>query len=198
MQQDIKTVAIYARVSTKEQTPENQLLDLRRYAAAHNWTVQAEYVDHGVSGTKESRPALNLMMDAVRKRKVDCILVWRFDRFARSIGHLVLALEEMRARGVQFVSYQENIDTSTPLGKAVYLIVGAVAELERNIIIERIHCSLRRARAEGKVLGRRPTLFAKDVTPLRAQGVPVPEIAKRFGVTRQTVYNVLRKQKTVA
>ena len=110
-------VAIYARVSTSDQSTESQLLDLRRYVRERGWTLFNEYTDNGVSGTKDSRPALNQLMDAAKKRRFDTVLVWRFDRFARSTKHLILALEEFRGLGIDFVSYQENIDTSSPPGK---------------------------------------------------------------------------------
>ena len=113
-------IGIYARVSTRDQCCDLQLRDLRAYCAARQLTVVREYVDAGVSGTKDSRPQLNELMDDARKRKLDAVLVWRFDRFARSTKHLLLALEEFRSLGVQFISYQENIDTSSPLGQALF------------------------------------------------------------------------------
>ena len=125
--------AIYARVSTSEQSPELQLRDLRQYAEARG-LESSEYVDSGYSGAKQNRPALDRLMDDARKRRFDCILVWRFDRFARSTKHLLLALEEFRSLGVQFISYQENIDTTSPLGQALFTIVSAVAQLERDLI----------------------------------------------------------------
>ncbi len=112
---DLKRIAIYARVSTTDQSTESQLLDLRRYTRERGWNTFKEYVDEGISGTKDSRPALNELMDDAKKRKFDVVLVWRFDRFARSTKHLILALEEFKNLGIDFVSYQENIDTSSPL-----------------------------------------------------------------------------------
>ena len=125
-------VAIYARVSTSDQSTEVQLLDLRRYVADRRWQVFEEYCDDGISGSKDSRPALNKLMDDARKRRFDVVLVWRFDRFARSTKHLILALEEFRNLGIDFISYQENIDTSSPLGGAIFTIISAVAQLERD------------------------------------------------------------------
>jgi len=119
-------IGIYARVSTKDQSCELQLRDLRTYCAARGFSVVREYVDVGESGAKDSRPQLNELMAAARKRQLDAVLVWRFDRFARSTKHLLLALEEFRSLGVQFISYQENIDTSSPLGQALFTIVSAV------------------------------------------------------------------------
>ena len=124
-------VALHARISTSDQTTESQLLDLRRYVQDRGWQVFQEYTDNGISGTKDNRPALNRLVDDARKRRFDVVLVWRFDRFARSTKHLILALEEFRNLGIDFVSYQENIDTSSPLGGAIFTIISAVAQLER-------------------------------------------------------------------
>jgi DNA invertase Pin-like site-specific DNA recombinase len=129
-------VGVYARVSTKDQSCEMQLRDLRSYCAARQLIVVREYVDWGESGAKDSRPQLNDLMGDARKRKLDAVIVFRFDRFARSTTHLLLALEEFRSLGVQFISYQENIDTGTPLGQAIFTIISAVAQLERNLILE--------------------------------------------------------------
>ena len=142
-------VAIYARVSTTDQSTDSQLLDLRRYVSERGWHTFREYTDNGISGTKDSRPALNQLMDDAKKRRFDVLLVWRFDRFARSTKHLILALEDFRNLGVDFVSYQENIDTSSPLGSAIFTIISAVAQLERDIIAERVRAGLRRARSSG-------------------------------------------------
>ncbi len=147
-------VALYARVSTTDQSTDSQLLDLRRYVSERGWNIFTEYVDEGISGTKDSRPALNDLMNDARKRRFDVVLVWRFDRFARSTKHLILALEEFRNLGIDFVSYQENIDTSSPLGSAIFTIISAVAQLERDIIAERVKAGLRRAKEDGKKLGR--------------------------------------------
>ncbi len=147
-------VALYARVSTSDQSTDSQLLDLRRYVQDRGWQALNEYCDNGISGTKDSRPALNQLMDDAKKRRFDIVLVWRFDRFARSTKHLILALEEFRNLGIDFVSYQENIDTSSPLGGAIFVIISAVAQLERDIIAERVKAGLRRARENGKRLGR--------------------------------------------
>src|SRR5437870_1398603 len=145
-------VAFYARVSTLDQTPDNQLRDLREYARARGWSSVTEYVDHGVSGTKERRPALDDLMIAVRARKVDVVVVAAFDRFGRSVKHLVEALELFRHLGVEFISLREQIDTGTSLGQAIYVIISAISALERSLIVERVKSGLRRARAEGKRL----------------------------------------------
>jgi DNA invertase Pin-like site-specific DNA recombinase len=144
---------IYARVSTKDQSCDLQLRDLRAYCAARGFASVREFVDVG-SGAKDSRPQLNDLMDAARKRQFDAVVVWRFDRFARSTKHLLLALEEFRSLGIQFSSYQENIDTTSRLGQALFTIVAAVAQLERDLIRERVSAGIRNARANGKKLGR--------------------------------------------
>jgi len=145
-------VALYARVSTTEQSTDSQLLDLRRYVRERGWDIFREFVDEGISGTKDSRPALNELMNDAKKRRFGVVLVWRFDRFARSTKHLILALEEFKNLGIDFVSYQENIDTSSPLGSAIFTIISAVAQLERDIIAERVKAGLRRAKENGKKL----------------------------------------------
>jgi len=133
-----------------------------------------EYVDVGESGAKDSRPRLNELMAAARKRQIDAVLVWRFDRFARSTKHLLLALEEFRSLGIQFVSYQENIDTSSPLGQALFTIVSAVAQLERDLIRERVNAGIRNARASGKHIGRpRGNSPSGFVGAKRSQVIPV-------------------------
>jgi DNA invertase Pin-like site-specific DNA recombinase len=146
-------VGIYARVGTKDQNCELQLRDLRVFCSARNFTVIREYVDIGESGAKDSRPQLNELLADARKRKLDAIIVWRFDRFARSTKHLLLALEEFRSLGVQFVSYQENIDTSSPLGQALFTIVSAVAQLERDLIRARVSAGVRNARGLRQTTG---------------------------------------------
>jgi len=172
-------VAIYARVSTSEQSAESQLRDLRQYYAARGLEA-AEYVDTGYSGAKQIRPALDRLVEDARKRRLDCVAVWRFDRFARSTKHLLLALEEFRALGVQFISYQENIDTTSPLGQALFTIVSAVAQLERDLIRERVRAGLRNARAKGKTFGRpRAAVDPIAVAALRTEGRSWSEICKK-------------------
>jgi len=185
-------VALYARVSTADQSTDSQLLDLRRYVRERGWNSFKEYVDEGISGTKDSRPALNELMNDAKKRRFDVVLVWRFDRFARSTKHLILALEEFRNLGIDFVSYQENIDTSSPLGSAIFTIISAVAQLERDIIAERVKAGLRRAKENGKKLGRpRATVDTEKIHWLRSKGLSLRAIAKETGVSRTTVSDVL-------
>ena len=178
--------AIYARVSTSDQSPESQLRDLRQYATARGLGV-SEYVDTGFSGAKQSRPALDRLMNDARKRRIDCVLVWRFDRFARSTKHLLLALEEFRALGVQFISYQENIDTTSPLGQALFTIVSAVAQLERDLIRERVRAGLRNARANGKEFGRpRAQVDGDRVAALRSDGLSWSQVCRTLKVSKGT------------
>jgi len=185
-------VALYARVSTSEQNTDSQLLDLRRYTRERGWHIFKEFVDNGISGTKDSRPALNELMNDAKKRRFDTVLVWRFDRFARSTKHLILALEEFRNLGIDFVSYQENIDTSSPLGSAIFTIISAVAQLERDIIAERVKAGLRRAKQNGKKLGRpRGTVDVEEVQRLRSKGLSLRQIGKQLGVSRTTVGQIL-------
>jgi DNA invertase Pin-like site-specific DNA recombinase len=181
-------VGIYARVSTKDQSCGLQLNDLRRYCEARRWTICREFIDEGESGAKESRPALKELMEHARKRKINAVLVWRFDRFARSTKHLLQALEEFRSLGIQFVSYQENIDTSSPLGTALFTIVAAISELERQLIRERVAAGIRNARAAGKRLGRpRREVDRDEILRLRAEGYSLRRIAAVLGVGFGTV-----------
>jgi DNA invertase Pin-like site-specific DNA recombinase len=181
-------IGIYARVSTKDQSCELQIRDLRAYCTARGFDLVREYIDVGQSGAKDSRPELNKLMDDARKRQFDVIIVWRFDRFARSTRHLLTALEEFRSLGIQFISYQENVDTSTPLGQALFTIVSAVAQLERELIRERVSAGIRNARANGKKLGRPKTLVDRaQVLELREQGQSLQQIATRLGIGYGTV-----------
>ncbi|MFZ1137728.1 MAG: recombinase family protein [Candidatus Sulfotelmatobacter sp.] len=185
--------AIYARVSTKDQSCELQLRDLRAFCTARSFTLVREFVDVGESGAKDSRPQLNELMEAARKRQVDAVLVWRFDRFARSTKHLLLALEEFLSLGIQFISYQENIDKTTPLGQALFTIVSAVAQLERDLIRERVTAGIRNARACGKQLGRpRRIVNQEEVHRLRADGARLRQISEKLGVGYGTVRLRLR------
>ncbi len=186
--------AIYARVSTSDQSPQMQLEALREYAERRGFAVVSEFVDHGVSGTKTSRPQLDRLMDAARKRAVDVVCVFRFDRMARSCVHLLRVLEEFNALGVEFVSYSENLDTSTPMGQAMFTIMGALAQLERDVLVERSVEGQRRARARGKHVGRpRLEINPDRVTALRDQGKSQREIAAALGVSRKVVRRVLRE-----
>jgi DNA invertase Pin-like site-specific DNA recombinase len=182
-------VAFYSRVSTLHgQDPELQLRELREYAAARGWTVIGEYTDTGVSGSKESRPGLNQLMSDAHRRKFDAVLVWKLDRFGRSLRHLVNALAELEARGIAFVSLRDNLDLSTPSGRLMFQIIGAMAEFERSLIQERVRAGLRNARAKGKRLGRPRAIVDSDlVIALRAKGLPWRAIAAQLHVGLGTV-----------
>ncbi len=194
-----KTV-VYARVSTRGQNPENQLLALRKYAQARELEIVQFYVDVGQSGGKASRPELDrLMMDA-RRRKFNIVLVARLDRLARSLKQLVMTLDELRELGIAFVSLQEAFDTSTSTGILLFQVVGAIAEFERSLIRERIALGLERARAEGKTIGR--PLGAKvdeqEIRSLRSQGLSLRAIARQVGISHPTVAAILNGKNPTA
>ncbi len=179
-------VALYGRVSTidKGQDPELQLGPLREYVHARGWNVYREYLDEGVSGAKERRPALDQLMTDARQRRFDVVLVWRFDRFARGTRHLINALHEFRHLRIGFCSYSENIDTSSPMGEAMFSIIAAIAQLERDITGERVKAGVARARARGKRLGRPRKVFRRDqVEQLRAEGLSYRQIGKQLGIS---------------
>lgn len=185
----ITRVALYARVSTlNNQDPEMQLGELREYAARRGWQIGGEYTDQGVSGCRESRPALNRLMSDACRRRFDAILVWKIDRFGRSLKHLVNSLAELAALGVAFISLRDNLDLSTPSGRLMFQIIGAMAEFERSLIQERVKAGLRNARAKGRMLGRpRRVVDAVRIAALRAQGAPWRLIARDLGVGEGTV-----------
>jgi DNA invertase Pin-like site-specific DNA recombinase len=187
-----KRAAIYARVSTDRQDLENQLIPLREYCWHRKFDLQRVYSDEGVSGAKSRREGLDALMTAARARYIDVILVARFDRFARSVSHLLSSLEEFQSLGVDFISLNESIDTSTPMGKMVFVVLGAVAELERNLIIERIHAGLNRAKRQGKTLGRPWRIYDREhAQMLYAAGHSISAIAKEAGVSRATLRKCL-------
>jgi len=192
---DSKRVGIYARISTKGkgQTVDTQLLDLRGYCKSRGWKIVTECMDEGVSGSKESRPALKQIMDLARKRKIDVLLVHRFDRFFRSLRQLINTLEELNELGVHFVSFSESLDTSTAQGKLVFSMVSAISGFERSLIIERVNAGLRRARAQGKRLGRPPKPFnVEEARTLRTKGQTFVEIGRYFGISRESVRMALQ------
>jgi DNA invertase Pin-like site-specific DNA recombinase len=186
--------AIYARVSTLNgQTPEMQLRELREYCQRRGWTA-VEYVDVGISGTKEKRPQLDRLLADAHRRHFDAVVVWRFDRFARSVSHLLRALETFRSLGIEFVSLSEQVDTSTPAGKLVFTVLGAVAELERSLIVERVRAGLRNARAKGKRLGRpRSGVDVAEIRRLRTQGASWRAIGAALGVSAATALQAVAK-----
>jgi DNA invertase Pin-like site-specific DNA recombinase len=183
-------VAIYARVSTtgNGQSPEMQLRELREYCDRRGWPIAGEYVDSGFSGAKDSRPELNKLMADAHQRRFDVVCVWKFDRFARSVSHLLRALETFKALGIEFISFSEQMDTSTPTGRMIFTVLGAVAELERSLIAERVRAGLRNARAKGKRLGR-PTAKVSDIeiNKLLASGFSMQSAGDRLGCSAATV-----------
>lgn len=185
----IPSVAIYARVSTSSQDVDVQLHELREYSVRRHWTVVGEYLDEGVSGSVVSRPALNRLMTAARRRAFDIVLVWKFDRFARSTRHLIFTLEEFRRLDIAFISLTEQIGTGSPLGEAIFAILGALAQFERDLIRERIHAGLRKARAEGKRLGRRPAAVDRlRIAELQRQGLSYRQIGRQLRIPRSTAH----------
>jgi DNA invertase Pin-like site-specific DNA recombinase len=181
--------AVYARVSTTNhgQDVSLQTRELREFAEHRGWQIAGEYVDEGISGAKEKRPELDRLMADAYRRKFDCVIVWKFDRFARSVSHLLRALETFNALGIAFVSLSESLDTSTPAGRMVFTVLGAVAELERSLIAERVRAGLRNARAKGKTLGRpRCIVDSARIARLRAQGVSWRKIARQMGCSAKT------------
>ena len=177
-------VAIYGRVSTTNhgQDVSLQTRDLEQFAQARGWRLVDSYLDLGISGSKDKRPQLDRLMADAHKRRFDIVIVWRFDRFARSVSHLLRALETFNALGIAFVSLSEQMDTTTPTGKMIFTVLGAVAELERSLIVERVRAGLRNARAKGKTLGRpRKIVDATKIAALRAQGRSWRDIAREVG-----------------
>ena len=184
----MKRAAIYARVSTNGQNPDMQLAELRTYCQNRGWEIAGEFVDTGVSGSKEKRPALDRLKAVCRRRSVDAVVVYRYDRFARSLRQLVNALEEFRSLGVDFVSLHEGVDTSTPNGRLVFGIFGSIAEFERELIRDRVRSGLAAAKARGKQLGRpRAVIDINEITRLRASGTSWADIGKALGVGEGTV-----------
>ena len=200
MEREQLKIAIYARVSTKNgQDPEMQIAELREYARNRCWKIAGEYVDKGISGASDSRPELNRLMADASRRRFDVIAVWKFDRFARSVSHLLRALETFRALGIEFVSLSESIDTSTPTGKMVFTVLASVAELERSLIGERVRAGLRNAKARGTRLGR-PAL--KDLSVAEAQRLRAERrrsrmsfkaLAEKYGVSVWTAFQLCKR-----
>ena len=192
-----KRVGLYVRVSTinGHQSPDMQLNDARAYCQLRSWPIIEDYVDRGVSGAKDSRPELDRLMIDARRRKFDVVLVWKFDRFARSTSHLLRALEEFKALNIDFVSLTEGIDTSTPMGKMVFTVLGAVAELERSLIVERVKAGMRTAKSKGHLPG--PKRFHVDVVSIRERmqnGESLRTVAKTLNVSPALLSKRLKQQ----
>jgi DNA invertase Pin-like site-specific DNA recombinase len=190
-------VVLYARVSTSngQQDPEMQLRELRDYVERRGWVIAGEFVDHGVSGSKDSRPSLNRLMADAHARKFDAVLVWKIDRWGRSLKHLVTSLADLDALGIAFVSLRDNLDLTTPSGRLMMQLLGAMAEFERALIQERVKAGLRNARAKGKRLGR-PRVFVSQqrVEMLRGLGLSWRDIAKQMGVGVGTVHRIAQRR----
>jgi len=188
-------VGIYARVSTLiGQSPEMQLAELREYASRRGWEIVGEYVDC-ISGSKESRPELNRLMADAHRRHFDAVLVWKIDRFGRSLKHLVNSLADLDSYGVAFVSLRDNLDLSTPSGRLMFQIIGAMAEFERSLIQERVRAGLRNAKLKGKTLGR-PSLILDSgrIARLRASGASIREISAQLEVSPSTIHKALQQR----
>jgi DNA invertase Pin-like site-specific DNA recombinase len=188
-----KRAAIYCRVSTGEQNVNTQLLDLREMAKQRGYEIVQEYSDV-ISGAKSKRPGLDQLMADARRRRFDIVLVAAFDRVARSVKHFLEVLDELNHLGIEFVSFRENIDTGGPLGRAIVVIVGAIAELERNLIIERVKAGMRRAKLEGRRLGRAPLNIDREaVVRDRQSGLSLREVALRHGISRASVCRLMKE-----
>jgi DNA invertase Pin-like site-specific DNA recombinase len=182
--------AIYARVSTSNhgQDPHVQTRELKEHCLRRGWDIVDEYVDSGISGTKERRPQLDRLLADCRRRRVDIVLVYRYDRFARSLRHLVNALEEFRALGIDFISLHEGVDTSTPNGRLVFGIFASIAEFERELIRDRVKSGIAAARSKGTTLGRpRVVVDAARIGALRSQGLSWAKIGSQLGLGEGTI-----------
>ena len=190
----MKRAALYLRVSTVDQHPETQLHDLRQLAAQRGFEIVDEFTDR-ISGTKARRPGLDQLMTGARRGRFDVVLAWASDRIARSVKHFLEVLDELNHLNIEFVSFREQIDTGGPLGRAIVVIIGAIAELERNLIIERVRAGMRRAKLEGRHIGRKPLELDRAAILLgRRRGQSLGQIAKSHGVSRATVHRVIHEQ----
>jgi len=190
----MKRAVLYMRVSTLDQHPETQLYDLRQMAGQRGYEIIHEYTDR-ISGAKARRPGLDQMMTDARRGRFDVVLVWASDRIARSVKHFLEVLDELNRLQVEFVSFRENIDTAGPLGRAIVVIIGAIAELERNLIIERVRAGMRRAKLEGRHIGRNPLeLDHEAIRRERCQGQSLRQIARCHRISTATVRRVLLQQ----
>jgi DNA invertase Pin-like site-specific DNA recombinase len=193
----MKRAALYLRVSTLDQHPETQLYDLRGLAAQRGFEIVAEYTDK-LSGAKSKRPGLDRLLTDARHGKFDVVLVAAFDRIARSVRHFLEVLDELTHLNIEFISFRENVDTGGPLGRAMIVILGAIAELERNLIIERVRAGMRRAKLEGQRLGRAPLDIDREALLRdRARGCSLTELAKLYRISRASVCRILRQAKPV-
>ena len=186
---------LYLRVSTDNQIPDLQRRELVEFCARRGWEIVATYEDIGVSGSKDSRPELNRLMADAQKRRFDAVVVWKFDRFARSVSHLLRALDTFRVLGIEFVSLSESLDTATPAGRMVFTVLGAVAELERSLTAERVRAGMKSAKARGVRLGRQVIqIDSETVRRLRSEGKSYRAISKELGISAATVHKSARRQ----
>jgi DNA invertase Pin-like site-specific DNA recombinase len=189
----MQRVVLYLRTSTLDQHPETQLYDLRQLAAQRGYQIVREYTDQ-ISSAKARRPGLDQMLADARHGRFDVVMVWASDRIARSVKHFLDVLDELNRLNIEYVSFRENIDTAGPLGRAIVVIIGAIAELERSLIVERVRAGMRRARLEGRHIGRNPlTLDHEAIQRERSQGQSIRAIAKGHRISSATVQRVLRK-----
>ena len=180
--------ALYMRVSTVDQHPENQAHELRKFAEQRGYEIVREYVDHGISGAKVRRPQLDKLLSDARRSPFDVVLVWSCDRLARSTKHFLEILDELNSLGIRFVSQREAIDTEGPLGRAIVVIISAIAELERSLIIERVRAGMRRAKLEGRRIGRAPLDVDKiALVQDRLSGMSLTGVARKYGLSRASV-----------
>jgi DNA invertase Pin-like site-specific DNA recombinase len=190
-----KRAVIYTRVSTGDQHPETQLYDLRELAKQRRYEIVREYTDT-ISGAKSKRPGLDQLLADARRHRFDVVLVAAFDRVARSVRHFLEVLDELNHLGIEFVSFRENIDTGGPLGRAVVVIVGAIAELERSLIVERVKAGMRRARLEGRQIGRRPlNIDRQQVVADRCSGMSLTQVAWKYRISRASVVRFVKEAK---
>jgi DNA invertase Pin-like site-specific DNA recombinase len=189
-----KRVVLYTRVSTVDQNLQTQLLDLQQMAAQRGYEIVHAYEDR-ISGVKSKRPGLDQMMAEARRGRFDVVLVWASDRIARSTRHFLEVLDDLNRLGIEFVSFREQIDTGGPLGRAIVIIIGAIAELERNLIVERVRAGMRRAKLEGRHIGRRPLeLDHAAILRDRRYGMSLGQIARAHGISRTTAHKVVHEQ----
>lgn len=198
---DKSKAALYLRVSTADQKPDLQFDGLRSYAGRAELEIVNEYLDVAVSGRKQGRPQLDALLQAARRHEFDCVLVWKFDRFARSTKHLLTALEEFNYLNIRFVSIQDQIDTTSPMGKAMFTLVAAMAELESSLISERVTAGMRAAKSRGKHLGRpaTPTYQRKQIETLaRSTGLSIREIHAEIErkVSRTVIGEIVKRIRT--
>jgi DNA invertase Pin-like site-specific DNA recombinase len=193
----VKRAALYLRVSTVDQHPETQGVELRRFAQERGYEIVHEYVDQGISGTKVRRPALDQLLKDAHRRRFDAVLVWSCDRLARSTKHFLQVLDELNELGIQFVSQRETIDTEGPLGRAIVVIISAIAELERSLIVERVRAGMRRARLEGRRIGRTPLdVDRNEIVRDRLAGMSLTKVARKHGVSRASVCRFVNESRT--